>query len=284
MKVRMYIVTYNNEYHLNQGLESLFAADLSLHELEVFIINNHSNFHLHDEFKDKVTVLHNVLRLDRSTGHTSRNWNQALMLGFEDLNNPACDIVICAQDDTFYHSNWLNLLMNRHLQLRLDFICIGVGDTLHSYTPTAVKKIGMWDERFSALCFMEHDYFIRAAMHLGNKASVTDAGHAKGLYSINPLPDAQQIIQQPQRNAEKLQLGQERGSMQNPFRELFKAKWGDYSEFTPSSQFINKPHPPGIPGYITYPYFERDVEDLNGKGFNLGSSWQPPGWIAPQRV
>ena len=279
MKAKLYIVTYNSEHHLNQGLESLFAADLSQHELEIFIINNHSNFHLHDEFKDKVAVLHNVLRPDFSTGHTPRNWNQAFMLGFENLNNPACDIVMCAQDDTHYNPQWLNLIHKAHFEMGYDFVCIGVGDTFHSYTPRAIKKVGMWDERFSALCFMEHDYFIRTAMYLGDKATVTDIGHSKDLYTFNPLPFARDVIEQPVRDSEKLELGHQRGRMANPFRELFKAKWGDYSEFTPTHQFVNNPRPPGIMGYILYPYFECDIEDLNGKGFNLGSGWVPPGFI-----
>ena len=276
MKAKLYIVTYNSEQHINEGLRTLFDSDLSQHELEIYIINNHSNFVLYDEYKDKVTVLHNVLRPDFSTGHTSRNWNQALILGFEDLNNPACDLVICAQDDTHYHREWLNLLHLAHFEQGYHFVCVGAGDTLHSYTPTCVKKVGMWDERFCAICFMEHDYFIRSAMVLGDKASVNDWGHMSGLYTINPLPYARQIADQPQRSADKIALGQARGKFDNPFRELFKAKWGNYSEFTPTSQFVNNPRPPGIMGYITYPYFEKDIEDLNGLGFNLGTGWGRP--------
>ena len=28
------------------------------------------------------------------------------------------------------------------------FLTFGIGDCFHSYTPNAVKKIGLWDERF----------------------------------------------------------------------------------------------------------------------------------------
>jgi len=276
MKAKLYILTYNNEQHLNEGLRSLFAGDLTQHELQVYIINNHTNLVLHDEFKDKVTVLHNVLQPDFGTGHTSRNWNQGLIHGFKDLNNPDCDLVILAQDDTYYHKNWLNLLNTIHFELGYHFFCVGAGDMLHSYTPTAVKKIGLWDERFSAICFMEHDYFIRAAMYLGDKASVNDTGHMVGLYSFNQLPFATQVAENPTRNQDKLDLGRARAKFDNPFRELFKAKWGNYSEFTQTTNFVNRPQQPGVINYILYPYFEKAIENLNEIGYNLGTGWGRP--------
>lgn len=274
MKAKLYILTYNNEQHLNEGLQTLFAADLSQHQLEVYIINNHTNFKLHPSFESKVTVLHNVLQPDFGTGHTSRNWNQGLMHGFKNLNNPDCDLVILAQDDTYYGNDWLNQLHKVHFELGYHFFCVGAGDMLHSYTPTAVKKIGLWDERFSAICFMEHDYFIRAAMHLGDYSSVNDIGHAAGLYSFNQVPMATDIARNPVRNNEKVQLGHIRAKFDNPFRELFKAKWGNYSEFTPTAQFLNRPIQPGVINYILYPYFENAIENLNGIGYNLGTGWQ----------
>jgi len=276
MKAKLYILTYNNEAHLNDGLTSLFAGDLTQHELEVFIVNNHTNFHLHDEFVGRVTVLHNVMQPDFGTGHTARNWNQSLMLGFKDLDNPDCDLVILAQDDCHYHYNWLNLLYTVHFELGYHFFCVGAGDMLHSYTPTAVKKVGMWDERYGNICFMEHDYFIRAAMYLGDTASVNDDGHMAGLYTYNPISFAREIASNPPRNADKANLGPIRGKMDNPFRELFKSKWGNYSEFTPASQFVNNPRKPGIPGYVLYPYFEKGIENLNEMGFNLGTGWGRP--------
>lgn len=274
MKAKLYILTYNNEPHLNDGLRSLFSGDLSKHELQVFIINNHTNFHLHDEFKDKVTVLHNVLQPDFGTGHTSRNWNQGLIHGFRDLDNPDCDLVILAQDDTNYGSNWLNLLHTVHFQLGYDFFCVGAGDMLHSYTPRAIKKVGLWDERFSAICFMEHDYFIRTAMYLGSKASVNDTGHMEGLYSFNQISFATAIANNPPRNIEKINLGRIRGTFDNPFRELFKEKWGNYSEFTPTSHFLSNPRPPKLINYILYPYFEKGIDNLNEIGYNLGTGWR----------
>lgn len=284
MKAKLYILTYDNEQHLNEGLHSLFMGDLSEHELEVYIINNHTNFILHDEFKDKVTVLHNVLQPDFGTGHTSRNWNQGLMHGFKDLDNPDCDLVILAQDDTYYHYDWLNLLHDIHFIQGYHFFSVGAGDMLHSYTPTAVKKVGMWDERFGAICFMEHDYFIRAAMYLGEKASVNDTAHAAGLYSFNELSVARSVAENPLRNQHNRNQVAVRSAEYhgwgdtNPFAELFKAKWGGYSREVPTAQFLNNPRKPGITSYIYYPYFESKIEDLMGKGYNIGHS---ENWCKP---
>lgn len=273
MKAKLFILTYNNEEHINATLGSLFSSDLSQHQVEVFVVNNHTNFKVREEFTNKITVLHNVMQPDFGTGHSTRNWNQMLILGFKNLNAPDCDLVILAQDDCHFFPNWLNLLHDAHFNKGLHFVSVGVGDMLHSYTPTAIKKIGLWDERFAALCFAEHDYFIRAAMHLGLHASVNDTGHAPGLYSFNELPYANQIAQNPPQNYEKASLGPIRAKFDNPFRELFKAKWGNYSEHVQTFRFINNPIRPGIPHYITYPYFEKDVEDLNELNYNLGSGW-----------
>jgi hypothetical protein len=276
MKAKLYILTFNNEQHLNDGLRSLFAADLSQHELDVYIINNNTRFILHEEFKDKVTVLHNVMQPDFGTGHTSRNWNQGLMHGFKDLNNPDCDLVILAQDDTHYHYDWINVLHRIHFEQGYHFFSIGAGDMLHSYTPIAVKKVGLWDERFGAICFMEHDYFIRAAMYLGERASVNDTGHSAGLYGFNELEDAARVAENPIRNQQNKNEVSIRSTeyhgwgSHNPFAELFKAKWGGYSPEVTVSQFLTTPRKSGITNYIYYPYFESKIEDLAGKGYNIG--------------
>ena len=165
MKIKLYILTYNSEYHLNSGLETLFSTDLSQHQIEIYVINNHTNYNLYKKFENKVITIHNILQPDFGTGHCSRNWNQAIIHGFHSLINPDCDLVICAQDDTEYLHNWLNLLVHAHTA-GYEFIACGIGDNLCSYTPIGVKYIGLWDERYCALHYAEHDYFLRAAMWL----------------------------------------------------------------------------------------------------------------------
>ena len=86
-KIKIYIVTYKNDKCLNTNLRSLFCSDLMNYDYEINVINNHSQINIDPKFK-KVKLLNNNLRVDFSTGHLSRNWNQALINGFQDLNNP----------------------------------------------------------------------------------------------------------------------------------------------------------------------------------------------------
>jgi hypothetical protein len=107
MKIKHYIVTYNNNEVLNISLESIFntLCKYDRDEYKVYIINNHSNFLIDPKFEAYVEVLHNMVRPDFSTGHLSRNWNQSIINGFADLSNPDCDIVITSQNDCIFIDN-----------------------------------------------------------------------------------------------------------------------------------------------------------------------------------
>lgn len=78
----MYIVTYNNPKDLHSNLNSIYESNIPQNvDLELNVINNYSkNFNIDNKFK--VNILHNTLRPDWSTGHLSRNWNQAIVNGF----------------------------------------------------------------------------------------------------------------------------------------------------------------------------------------------------------
>ena len=88
--IKVFIVTYRRTKILNKTLNTLFNDTdfTSIPNTEVNIINNHSEFHLEEEFVDRVNVIHNNARPDWDTGNLARNWNQALVHGFKDLNNP----------------------------------------------------------------------------------------------------------------------------------------------------------------------------------------------------
>ena len=116
MKIKQYIVTYNNNKILHNCLQSIFnnLNDYELDILDVYVINNHSNFALEEKFKDKVNVIHNYGRPDFSTGHLSRSWNQCIIHGFVDLNNPSVDIVATCQNDTIFQKNYVTNLIELH--------------------------------------------------------------------------------------------------------------------------------------------------------------------------
>ena len=67
-----------------------------------------------------------VLRPDFSTGHLSRNYNEAIINSFEDLNDPKCDVVITCQVDTILLENWYQEVL-KYLE-KYNYICVGHGD------------------------------------------------------------------------------------------------------------------------------------------------------------
>ena len=68
------------------------------------------------ENKNKVNVLHNVLRPDWSNGNISENYNQAFINGIVNLNKPDTEILVTLQNDAVVHPNWcknLDILFNK---------------------------------------------------------------------------------------------------------------------------------------------------------------------------
>jgi hypothetical protein len=258
MKVKQYIVTYNNQIQINNCLESIFSKlnndELSI--LDIFIINNHSHLNIDAKYLDKITILNNELRPDFSTGHLSRNWNQAIINGFKELKIPDCDILITNQDDTLFKENYINKLIELHKNF--DLIQFGWGDNFISYTPNAIKQIGLWDERFCNIGYQEADYFTRAALYLKNKSSINDFSHNRILNGIDESNWIIDII--PSGNAR----GEEYHHISSGFhinsKYIYEAKW----ESNPDNGFLNiETIAPKMNSFIMYPYFEKDIETLN---------------------
>lgn len=262
MKIKLFIVTYNAENELNQTLQSLFESDWNQSQ-EIIILNNYSKFLLQTEFINKVTVLHNQCRPDFSTGHLSRSWNQALIHGFKNLNQPDADIVITCQDDTIFSKTWFSELLFYHK--KYTFISSGHGDNLCSYTADAVKNIGIWDERFCNIGYQEADYFLRAYLFNKNKSSINDDGHHR---VWNPLPKP--LVKRPYKGF------MDRSLTSLPYHEIslkvFESKWPVTAAFWDEASFFekaNKISKPLINGYMLYPYFEKDINNLASKGYAI---------------
>lgn len=269
MKIELFILTYNDPETVDAHLKNLFSTDLSGHTVNITIINNHTNFSLNEEYVGRVSVIHNRLQPDWSTGFTSRNWNQALVLGFKDLNNPACDLVICAQDDTEYHHGWLPWLVEQHSK-GLDFIALGVGDNLCSYTVQGVKDVGLWDERFCVLHWSEADYFLKAFLYLGTRCSINDITHGTN-YTWNRIPTDVEMVRRPLgQSSLKLHLSSERHTIhayqQTYARNLFVAKWGVAPDNLAITSVPTNTRP-AIQTPFTYPYFEKDINNPRDKGY-----------------
>ena len=261
-KIKIFVVTYNNPKLLNQCIQSIFF-NTSLKEqsnLQVFVINNHSNFELDEEFENKVIVLHNVLRPDFSTGHLSRNWNQAIINGFVDLNNPHCDILITCQDDTLFSNHFMEKVVKFHK--KYDLVTCGPGDNYVSYTPNAVKRIGLWDERFCGIGFQEKDYFIRAYKYHSEKSSINDYYHNM---VYNPIEYFELPITFTPTGFERMDENHlAAGEYHVVSAQVYVEKW-NCSKENILQQIDNTE--PKIPSFVLYPYFEKDVETLREQKF-----------------
>lgn len=263
MLVKHFIVTYNNNDVLAKGLETLKPTleKYSTNEYQLFIINNHTNFYIDDYFIDRVKVIHNDGRPDFSTGHLTRNWNQAIIHGFGSLTEPECDIVITSQNDTTFTENFLDEVIGYHS--RFDLIQLGAGDTFMSYTPNAIKKIGLWDERFCNIGYQESDYFFRAYRYLRNNVSINDFYHGRVHNQITNtiLTDHFQTghLRGEESHIESLkyhkyQLNLYLYKWHSTLDDIKKTSlyWDDLESF--------KDITPKIDSYIYYPYFEKDYD------------------------
>jgi hypothetical protein len=178
MKIRFYITTYNNNEILNDWiLKSLHESDYDRNNVEIFVIDNHSNVHINDEYSSFVKVLANNLRPDFSTGHLARNHNQAIINGFESLTNPKCDVVVSCQNDTKVLKNWYQTLCEA--MKTYTFFTTGQGDQFQAFKAEGVRNIGLYDERFCNIQFQEADYFLRAYLYNKEKSSINDHIHGR---------------------------------------------------------------------------------------------------------
>jgi hypothetical protein len=261
MRASIWIVTYNNAPDLQANLESLFSyANSSILQLQVNVINNHTQYMLPSTCWDKVRTWHNCLRSDSSLGHLARNWNQALTHGFGSLVAPQNDLVICCQDDVLWQPHWCEHVMEcmQHHTL----VTQGVGDAVVVYKPEAVRHIGMWDERFAPSFYHDGDYFLRALMYNKSHSSINDPAHGRILnpwphtFATVPAANAQRV------NAKNLSYGRARIPHQ-----VWQHKWA-VSPIHWSTELIqNPPHNSLCKNFITYPHFEMDVHDLPNKNY-----------------
>jgi len=184
MIIKHYIVTYKNEKLLKRGLD--FINSQAIPDGVTYELNVINNFgHLPPMVDNNFIGLNNVLRSDASTGHLARNWNQGLILGFEDLESPKCDIVILSQGDCMFEDGFLQKIIDNHKQY--DFLQQGRGDEFHSYTVEHVRKVGIWDERFCGIGYQELDYFYRSCIMNPDKVYVNHNFHGLEEMSDNSL-------------------------------------------------------------------------------------------------
>ena len=259
MKTKLYIVTYNNNEILNNwALKTLFESDFPIDNSDIYIINNHTNIYIEPQYEDKIKILNNDLRPDFSTGHLSRNWNQAIINGFKDLNNPDCDIVISCQNDTKFNKNWYSKLIINLLKYK--YIACGIGDQFQAFTPEAIKNIGLYDERFCNIGFQEADYFLRALIYYSEHSSINDCIHGRTLNLIKS-----KIIEDTECGFARKETSHMESFIYHGVSEHFwKLKWDIDHVYWGKNNDIHSIKPK-ILNYFLYPYFEKDILNLEEK-------------------
>ena len=276
--MKVFIVTYKRSDVLNETLDTLFnKTDFSLiKETEVYIINNHSDFELKEEFTDKVTVLHNMTRPDFDTGNLSRNWNEALIHGFKDLKDPDAKIVVTMQNDIVLHANWATNLLKLHQKYTL--VTGILGDNIISYRPEAVMKIGMWDERFPSPAHKEADYYLRALIYNRDKSLLNDVVHGRRLNAHDALPlDTSEYRGNDEEWREFSKRNEPSREAWYHGSQIFYYKWKNSWKSQPcyfgwfngwTEDFVKNPPQPAdhVINFCQYPYFEKDIE-LKGKNY-----------------
>lgn len=257
MKIKIYIVTYNNDKILNRNLKELYNSDLINYNYEINVINNFGFISSLIDYPN-VIVLNNVTRPDFSTGHLARNWNQGIINGFVNLNNPDTDILVLMQNDTFVKKDCFTKLIELHK--KYNFIQQGSGDQFMSFTVEGIKNMGIFDERFCSIGYQEADYFINAMMTNKEKTCLNDFHHIR----ICNSTDIELIEPDHSLNMDFHSIVYHHYNY-----KLLQKKWG-YSNPEIFSHFFNATDlKPKIVRYMYYPYFEKDIATLSQQNFFL---------------
>lgn len=253
--IKIFILTYNAPDELDQNLKSLFACDFPKNKIEINIINNHSQNFKIDPIYSGLIIHHQTLRADWGCGTPARDWNQALVLGFKSLKFPLCEQIILCQNDCIWDIDWYSKLENIHISY--DFYQCSWGDCFISIKPSAIKKIGLFDERMCSLGYYEGDFLIRAWLYNRNNSSINDHHHKR---VWNPTISVANRSSSSRPQPPYTDLG----------KKIFELKWPNITAKNwDKGLFKVNPLHSAYPNYIFYPYFEYDIENLKEKNYIL---------------
>lgn len=263
MRVKIFIVTYNNNEVLNDCLASIFEnlPTESKYNVSVHIINNHSHFHIHDDFKkeNNLFVIHNEGRPDFSTGHLARNWNQAIIHGMKSIKEPDCDVLILAQNDSRFVRNFIRNI-EHHLET-YDYLTFGVGDEVQIMTKSSIEKIGLFDERFCNIGYQECDYFMRAILLNRDMSSINDHRHGRPYNTV-----VNDVVCDKRCNDVQLAHHKLSNIYHNISNNVLIHKWGKNIAIADIfNEYIQSEFPVIPKQFITYPYFEAFLPSLDQK-------------------
>lgn len=157
-------------------LISTVKSSLARCSFSMTIMDHNSAAPLQMSAEDHVRHVTFPLRLMRSHGQLSRSWNEALTSGFVNLEEPVNDYVVLIQADAKLQPGWWNFIQPRmeDADMGCDFLQMGRGDEFMVFTPTAVKRVGLFDETYTGIQYHEFDYFSRARACITERSCLHD--------------------------------------------------------------------------------------------------------------
>jgi hypothetical protein len=191
VKIAVYAVRYTEDI---QPFIDHYYSDPTVKEAEkennlsLTIINNYGVLPDYDG----ITILNNVTRPDFSTGHLARSWNQCIINGFKDLQNPAVDCLVLIQIDAKFNNNWYKNICS--IPETCYFLTVGRGDEMQFMRPQLIKSVGLYDERYCNIGYQEADYFFRAYMRIRNNCIILDYAHQRVNDPFNGLFNREHFI------------------------------------------------------------------------------------------
>jgi hypothetical protein len=257
MNIKVYIVTYKNDAVLKNCLESLRDSDV-----QVSVVNNYWPDNLSWVEDYNCRLITNMTRPPFSTGHLARNWNECLVDGFQDLDNPQADIIVCCQNDVVFKPGWIDLL-KKNID-KYSFITYGAGDAACAYRPEALQSAGLWDERYANIGHQENDYFLKQFLYNRSGSSINDHCHR---HLSNPISVVDSIIyDMPSGWNRKEPTHLASMEYHKLACDLFHKKWS-----LTFDKICDATVPEGLrpihPQFVMYPYFEKGITNRELKGY-----------------
>lgn len=176
------------------------------------------------------------------------DWNTGLILGFENLKNPACDIVILSQDDVYFNPGWLDKIVKLHETY--EFVTYGQGDAVTSYSPQHIIKVGLYDQAIPVIGIHEGDYLTRSRNKNPDKTSINDHFHHRR-HNVVEHDIITEIPCGIQRNSDFNRAQSTHIQMAVKYEQN---KWGIGNAW--DKTHIPKQH-------IMHPFFEKDIDQRN---------------------
>lgn len=260
MKIKFYIITYNNDTILNEWiLKSLNESNYSKENTNIYIINNFSDhINIFNEYSKNISyVYHNTLRPDFSTGHLARNHNQAIINGFKNLNDPDCDLVIVCQNDTIVEKDWYENVLN--LSKMYDYCSFGAGDQFQIFKPECIKNVGLYDERYCNIGYQEADYLLRCLLYLEKKSSINDYQHGRLLNIYNNNIIQKTLSGFNRQESSHIESFKHHDISGNFFHEKWKCNANHWNDSLIHKTNVLNSKAPFVKTWMLYPYFEKNI-------------------------